>query len=146
MEHVYPLYHSIALPPFKLADQQLEQVRRRSYAASNQRIIFPLCLYICLSVCCSSSITTPTLCLLDLVHVLRCNVLSCRVYKCILCTVAAVCCQKRTAEIQRLVRMGKDKRFMAACLLSPDVTHAPFHVNELAFNVIGPHCVTQQIA
>ena len=27
MEHVYPLYHSAALPPFKLADKELEDVR-----------------------------------------------------------------------------------------------------------------------
>ena len=26
MEHVYPLYHTLALPPLRLADQELEQV------------------------------------------------------------------------------------------------------------------------
>ena len=51
--------------------------------------------------------------------------------------------QKRFAEIQRLLQIGRDRKMMAAALLSPDAMHKPFNVSELSFNVIGPYCITR---
>ena len=54
--------------------------------------------------------------------------------------------QERAKEIQRLVSLGKSPNKNVptqtmASLVSPDAMHKPFDISEIAFNVVGEHCV-----
>jgi hypothetical protein len=65
------------------------------------------------------------------------------------CTVAtylimSVCIfQVRQLEIQKLLRISRDKQTILASLLSPDITYKPFNVSELSFDVISPFCTVK---
>ena len=58
----------------------------------------------------------------------------------IICIYVCDVTQERRAEIERLVKMTKEKHEGMASLLSPDTTHKPFDLTELSFTVIGPYC------
>ena len=51
--------------------------------------------------------------------------------------------QARAAEIKKLTKLNKEKKFVAS-LLSSDTDLRPFNISELGFSVIGPHCVAQK--
>ena len=50
------------------------------------------------------------------------------------------CVQERRTEIERIVKMIKEKHEGVAALLSADTMHKPFDLAELSFGVIGPYC------